>query len=198
MGETNRQSLGKTLGQLWGLIFIAALFGMGGFRLTDKAVGFTHDAGLTNPSSQMQPQGVIDYALYALLLIAGAGKAEMLFRRKFIPRTLARARDALGETAWAGDYLLAPFCMLSLYRPWQTKHLILSWVLIPAMVTLTVLFIVVVPDGPFKGAVDLGIGLALLYGAAVYVFYLLRFMGWWLGQGANPETCPFPRRDEVR
>ncbi len=197
MGEIARQPLGKTLGQLWGIVVLAAVFGMGGYRLTDKAVGFTHDRGLTNSASAMRPTSALDYALYGLLLVIGAGKAEMLFRRKFIPRTLARARDALGETGWKGDYLLAPFCMLSLYRPWQRKHLILSWVLIPAMVGLAVFFVVVVEDSPFKGAVDLGIGLALLYGAAVYLIALFRLLGWW-GQGANPETMPFPRRDEVR
>jgi hypothetical protein len=197
LGEVRRQSLGKTLGQLWGQLFLIALFGMGGFRLTDKAVGFTHDRGLTESDSPMQPRGVIDFALYGLLLVLGAGKAEMLFRRKFIPRTLARARDALGETGWKGDYPLAPFCMLSLYRPWKKKHLILSWVLIPAMVGLAVLFVAVIPDSPFKGAVDLGIGLALFYGAVVYLIYLLRFIAWWLGQGANPETMPFPRREQV-
>src|SRR5262245_14090290 len=110
LGETTKQPLGKTLGQLWGLLFLLVLFGTGGFRLTDKAVGFTHAKGLTTADSPMSPKDTLDYLLYGLLLGVGLAKGEMLFRRKFVARTLARARDALGETGWKGDYILAPFC----------------------------------------------------------------------------------------
>ncbi len=177
LGENDRQPLSKTLGQLWGLLFLTALFAMGGYRLTLKGVEL------------FKPE-LAYFLWYGVLLVLGAGKGEFLFRRQFIHRTLARGR-ALGETGRAGDYLLAPFCMLSLYRPWQRKHQIVSWVLIPAMVTLAILFLTVVPDGSFKGAVDFGIGLALAYGALIYLMYLGRFLAWWF-TGTTTQTNPLP------
>src|SRR5437667_2546781 len=98
---TGRQPLGKTLGQLWGILFLFALFSQGGYRLLLKGIGLFDQYALTS----------LDYLVYGLLLIFGVAKAEFLFRRVFIPRTLARAREALGETGWSGDYWLAPFCM---------------------------------------------------------------------------------------
>jgi hypothetical protein len=188
--ETTKQSTGKTLAQFWGIAVLGFLFGMGGYRLLMKA----YSLYTSHP-----PLDLGDYALYALLLVFGVGKAEMLFRRKFIPRTLARARDAIGETGWAGDYPLAPFLMLSLYRPWQKKHAIMSWVLIPIMVGLAVLFAIEqgVPDGTFKGAVDLAIGLALAFAALVFLVYLLRLLAWWMG-GAKAESNPLPASEPFR
>lgn len=183
MPDDTKQPNDKTMGQLWGLVFLAGLFGMGGYRLTAK--GFT----LFEPDTA--------YVLfYGLLLILGAAKGEFLFRRQFIARTLARGRQALGETGWKGDYLLAPFCMLSLYRPWQKKHMIVSWVLIPAMVTLAIVFVVADIYRPLKGAADLGVGLALVYGALIYGFYLIRLLSWWAADGrAETNPLPMPSRE---
>jgi hypothetical protein len=180
------QALGKTLGQLWGLLVLTVLFGMGGYRLTLKG------------ATLFQPEPIY-YGVYSLLLAFGAAKGEFLFRRKFIPRTLARGRDALGETGWRGDYVLAPFCMLSLYRPWQKKHAILSWVLLPVMVALAVIFARddIIPDSAFKGGVDLAIGLALAYAALVYVVYGMRFLSWWVFGPSDPATMPLPARKEI-
>src|SRR4051794_12949676 len=105
-----RQSTGKTLGQLWGILFLGLLFGMGGYRLLGKVFLPARDG---SPPLIESALTMGDYLIYAAALVFGFGKAEMLFRRKFVPRTLARARSALGETGWAGDYVLAPFCMLS-------------------------------------------------------------------------------------
>src|SRR5262245_28617215 len=90
-----RQPLGKTLGQLWGILLLMLLFGTGGYRLIAKGI----DIWRTTP-----PLESWEYFVYGFAIIFGGGKAEMLFRRAFIPRTLARARDALGETGWSGDY----------------------------------------------------------------------------------------------
>jgi hypothetical protein len=174
-----RQSWKKTLGQLWGLLFLTALFGFGAYRLLSKGIDL------------FRPEAVY-FVLYGLLTLIGAAKGEFVFRRQFINRTLARGRTALGETGWDGDYVLAPFCMLSLYRPWQTKHLVISWVLIPVMVALAILFVAVIADGPFKGAVDWGIGLALAYAALILLVYLLRFLWWLLVESANQRTIPLP------
>lgn len=179
---TPPQSFAKTLGQLWGIAFVAFIFGFGAYRLLVKGVSL-FDA---HP-----PLTALDYLIYAAAAAFAVFKAEMLFRRKFIPRALARARTALGETGWSGDYLLAPFCMLSLYRPWKRKHMILSWLILPTMILLAVAFIVWVPDGVFKGAVDLAIGAALGFAALFLVGAFVAVLMWWL-TGAKPERHPLP------
>lgn len=180
---TARQPLAKTLGQLWGCLFLLALFGMGGYRLLLKGIQIWQD----HP-----PVELWEYLIYGFLIIFGTGKAEFLFRRIFIPRTLARGREALGETGWSGDYWLAPFCMLSFYRPWQKKHQIMSFVLVPVMVGLAVYFALGEINPVLKGSVDIAIGFALAYAALVFALYLGLLLVWWLG-GANEATHPWPK-----
>ncbi|MBL8821590.1 MAG: hypothetical protein JNJ77_03310 [Planctomycetia bacterium] len=182
---SERQTLAKTLGQIWGLLALAALFGMGGYRLLNKAYSLTY----------LQTEGIpltaFDWFLYGLIILLGVGKAYAIFYRKMVPRTLARCRTALGETGWSMDYLLAPFCMLSLYRPWKKKHAILSWIVIPVMVLLAVSFVLWVPDSVFKAAVDWAVGGALAFAALLYIVALVRLLGW-LAMGAKFEQHPFP------
>jgi len=183
MGELQKQPLGRTLGQLWGILVLAVVFGMGAYRLTAKGMRlFDSEAGYY-------------YAVYAVLLVLGVAKGEFLFRRKFVPRCLARARDALLGVL---DYILAPFCMLSFYRPWSVKHAILSWAIVPIMVGLAILFASPepIPDGAFKGGVDMAIGLALAFTAAIFVVYWFRVLGWWIA-GANADSIPLPRREQI-
>ena len=190
-----RQTFGKTLGQIWGLIFLAVLFGMGGYRLMNKAYMLTHGGVIDITTGQLSYPGIpitaFDWFLYGLIILLGVGKAYGIFYRKFVPRSLARCRSALGETGWSMDYLLAPFCMLSLYRPWKIKHAILSWVLIPVMVLLAVTFILWVPNSVFKATVDWAVGGALAFTALLFVFALLRLIVW-LAMGAKFEKHPFP------
>jgi hypothetical protein len=176
-----RQPLGKSLGQIWGILLLLTLFSQGGYRLLLKGIDLFDKHALTS----------MDYFIFGVLFLFGAVKGEVLFRRVFITRTLARAREALGETGWSGDYWLAPFCMLSLYRPWQRKHQIMSLVLVPVMVGLAVYFAVGNIEPVFKGAVDLAIGFALCYAALFYLIALVRVFVWWLA-GARLESCPLP------
>ncbi len=190
-----RQTFGKTLGQFWGLIFLAVLFGMGGYRLMYKAYLLTYVGVNAEDGKSLIYPGIpitaYDWFIYGLIILLGVGKAYGIFYRKLVPRTLARCRTALGETGWSMDYLLAPFCMLSMYRPWKKKHAILSWVLIPVMVLLAVSFILWVPNRVEKAAVDWAVGGALAFAALLYVVALLRLVGW-LAMGAKFEKHPFP------
>jgi hypothetical protein len=185
------QTTARTLGQLWGLIALAALFGMGGFRLLKKAYTLTYVGTGEPPVCHGIPITWYDWAFLGACILLGLGKAYGIFYKKMIPRTLARCRTALGETGNSLDYLLAPFCMLSLYRPWKVKHAILSWLVVPVMVMLAVSFVVWVPDSIYKSSVDWGVGLALALASLVYLVALLRFLGWLL-TGAKPEHHPFP------
>lgn len=191
-----RQTFAKTLGQIWGLLALAALFGMGGYRLLNKAYLLTY-VGIIRENGKPDYPGIpmtwYDWSFYGLIILLGVGKAYGIFYRKMVPRTLARCRMALGETGWSMDYLLAPFCMLSLYRPWKRKHAILSWIIIPVMVLLAVSFILWIPDNVYKAAVDWAVGGALAFTAVLFVIALLRLLGW-LVTGANMERHPFPAR----
>jgi hypothetical protein len=180
----DRQPAGKTFAQLWGILGLGVLFGTGAYRLMHKAyVLTTSEAG--------QALTTVDWLLYGLLIPLGLVKAYVIFQKRLVPRTLARARLALGETGWWGDYPLAPLCMLSLYRPWKRKHAILSWALIPIMVTLAVCFIVVVPDSVVKAAVDWAVGLALAWAAVLYGGAFVQVLVW-AASGKRPERNPLP------
>ncbi|HMO37402.1 MAG TPA: hypothetical protein PKA06_15290, partial [Gemmatales bacterium] len=85
----------------------------------------------------------------------------------------------------------APFCMLSLYRPWKVKHAVLSWLILPLMILLAITFILWVADSPFKAAVDYAVGGALGFTALLYLYYLIRFVTW-LAAGAPSASHPFP------
>jgi hypothetical protein len=163
---STRRSWGKWLAQLWGLAFVFSVFGIGSFNLLVKGLGYLIEFDFETSLS------------YGIMLVLGFAKGEFLLRRSFVARVVARAQDALGETgAYLLDYVLAPFCMLSLYRPWLTKHAIISWVLIPIMIGLTTIFarddiVTGFKTGGYwfrgetiRGGVDFGIGFALGYAA---------------------------------
>jgi hypothetical protein len=46
-----------------------------------------------------------------------------------------------------------------------------------------------------RGPVYFAIGIALVYGACVYLMALVRFLGWWLGGAGGP--VPLPAREGV-
>ncbi|HMP60772.1 MAG TPA: hypothetical protein PKD86_15610 [Gemmatales bacterium] len=176
---TPAPSFGLFAGQVWGILFLGLLFGSGAWRLTAKAFEIIREHPLLT---------TMDYLVYGGIFLLGAAKAEFLFRRALVYRTLARARHALVTPL---DWLLAPFCMLSFYRPWQRKHQILSWIVVPVMVGLAVYFAVGDIHPTLKGSVDLAIGLALGYAALWYALALVRLVGWRL-MGAPPERHPLP------
>lgn len=179
-------------GRAWGMLVLAALFGVGGFFL------FRRSFQDWNLLQEANTSAALLYGLYGGLGLIGLVKGEMIFRRKVMARSLSRARDAIGETGWAGDAPLAPFCMLSLYRPWKTAHAISSWVLIPIMVGLAFFFrfgleamgMDKTTAALIRGPVYFAIGIALIYGLGVYAVALVRFLGWWLGGAAGPIPLP--------
>jgi hypothetical protein len=178
----------RNLGRAWGLLFLAGLFGAGGYFLLKRSL---EDWQTLLPVGEPAPVSpALVYLLYGLLAVLGLAKGEVIFRRKIVARTVARAQRAIGETGWAGDAPLAPFCLLSLYRPWQRAHAISSWLIIPLMIALAVICRVFL-DPLERGPIYFGVGLALAYASLVYVYYLVRFLAWWVAD-ARPETLPLP------
>lgn len=185
----------RNWGRAWGILVLAGLFGTGGFFLIRRSFADYHD--LVH-SYSFAPALV--GTLFLILALVGLAKGEIIFRRKVLARALTRARAAIGETGWAGDLPLAPFCMLSLYRPWKPAHAISSWVLIPLMVGLAFLFRFGIPalvgeetGAMLRGPVYFGVGVALVYGAAVYLVALGRLVSWWSSDGQE-ATMPLPER----
>lgn len=173
-------SLGLFAGQVWGIVFLMTLFGSGAYRLTAKAWQILQE----HP-----PLTALDFLVYTFILLLGAAKAEWLFRRALVRRTLARARHALLTPL---DRWLAPFCMFSFYRPWLRKHQISALILVPLMLCLAVYFAIGDIHPILKGSVDLAVGFALGYAAFWYGVALLRLIIWQL-TGAAPEHHPLPQ-----
>lgn len=178
----------------WGILCLAGLFGIGAFFLVRRSFEDWADV-IDKGTAGATVLGI----LYAVLALVGLAKGEIIFRRKVLARALTRAHSAVGETGNIIDLPLAPFCMLSMYRAWKVAHAISSWVLIPLMVGLAFFFRFGLPAmiGPETGAlvrgpVYFGIGLALAYGALVYLAALARFVGWWLGGAAGEMPLPAP------
>jgi hypothetical protein len=187
----------RNIGRAWGMFVLACLFGVGCYFLCRRSLE-DWNALMVPTQGQSPPSPVLVFTLYAVLAIVGLAKGEVIFRRKVMARSLARARSAIGETGWPGDAFLAPFCMLSLYRPWKISHALSSWLLIPLMVGLAFFFrfglagfVDPTTESLVRGSVYFGIGLALAYGALVYLAALVRFIGWWLS-GAARESMPLP------
>lgn len=193
MTSSSTQPAWRNPARAWGIFVLAALFGVGAFFLLRRAFEDWSDV-LDKGTAGVTLLGI----LYAVLALVGLAKGEVIFRRKILARALARARSAIGETGNVVDLPLAPFCMLSMYRPWKPAHAISSWVLIPLMVGLAIFFRVGLPGmigaetgALVRGPVYFGIGLALAYGAAVYLIALVRFVGWW-ASGCRPDAIPLP------
>jgi hypothetical protein len=186
----------------WGILVLGALFGVGGYFLFRRSL---EDWRLLREGGEPPFAPGLVYALYALVGLVGLVKGEIIFRRKVLARSLARARQAVGETGWIGDLPLAPFCLLSMYRPWKPAHAISSWVIIPIMVGLAFFFrfglgLLGMGDATqaiVRGPIYFGIGLALAYGSGVYAVYLLRLVAWWL-TAPTPETIPLPALEPGR
>lgn len=195
MNETDHAGW-RNWGRAWGILMLAALFGIGGFFLIKRSIA-DYKFLIGSPN---------DYApamvgtIYLILGVIGVAKGEFIFRRKVLARAMTRAHSAIGETGWKGDVPLAPFCMLSMYRPWKKAHAISSWVLIPLMVGLALLFRFVFPSivgeatgALLRGPVYFAVGLALLYAAAIYLVALGRLVSWWASDGQE-TSIPLPAR----
>ena len=176
MTETN--AAWKNWARAWGILVLAGLFAIGGYFLIKRSLVDYSDLKETYSYSP-----ILVGSLYLILALVGLAKGELIFRRKILARALTRARAAIGETSWVGDLPLAPFLMLSMYRPWKKAHAISSWVLIPLMVGLAIFFRLGLPSligesagALARGPVYFGVGLALVYGAVVYVAALAKLI----------------------
>lgn len=149
------------LGAVWGVVGVMGILGSAVARLTPIAL---------EPLQQPAVSGSVVAAYLASVAFFAYTEGYRAFHLHFSPRVAARAHH-LAEDPTRLRVLLAPlFCMG--YFGATRRRLITSW-----CVTLGVVGIIVavrfVPQ-PWRGAIDLGVCLALLWGAAVIPYFFLR------------------------
>lgn len=163
----------KQLPGLWGVAGILALVLRGAWRLSELAA----EGIATRPGPAAWSVAAV--WLVAMLYFEGYRG----FQRSFSPRAAARAR-------WLNDHprpvliVLAPlFCMGLVHA--TRRRLITSWILLLGIVGL-VAGMGAVPQ-PWRGLLDAGVAVALIYGAATVAVLYLR-----AGSGPSQVALDLP------
>jgi hypothetical protein len=149
-----------SLAGAWGIIGVVALLGQAIWKLTPMAIDAI--------------RGGLDGAHVAVLVawVAFSIYAEgyRAFQLQFSPRVVARARHLSANPRPLHVALAPAYCMGLLHA--TRKRLIVSWI-----VTLAIVGIVIVVrrlDQPWRGIVDAGVVVALVWGVVAIAVYTLR------------------------
>lgn len=119
--------------------------------------------------------------LYGLsICFNGYVKGYRVMHRSFAPRVAARALH-LSREPWSLIALVAPLYCMGLLRATR-RRLLVSWSVLVGVVGLIV--VVRRLDQPYRGIVDAGVVVGLLWGAIALVLFLLR--------GARGKQLPVP------
>jgi len=151
--------LGK-LGALWGLTGVLLLLGSAVYRLTILALGaFSY------------PFHWIHWtALFGVVLFMAYAEGYRGFQQRFSPRVAARARYLMDHPR-IFHLMLAPFfCMGFLYATKRRK--ITSYSVTTAIICLIIA--VRFLSQPWRGIIDAGVVIGLLWGIISLLFYSLR------------------------
>lgn len=149
--------LKRKLGAVWGIVGITLILGSAIFRVWPKAVDAFH-VGL-NPF-----QWVVLVLWVGFMLIS---EGYWGFQKQFSPRVAARMWQ-LAQHGQTCDLWLAPFYCVGYYGSTR-RRMITSWSL-TAGITL-IIVIVIHLSQPWRGIIDCGVALGLLYGLiSVYAF----------------------------
>lgn len=162
------------IGALWGIGGISLLLVSAIYRLSLMAIeGFHHDFGVQHWTSL----GVIVF----LMAYAEGYKG---FQKRFSPRAAARARY-LREHPSAFHSLLAPlFCMGFIHATARRRAVSLG---LTAGIVLLVILVRLVPQ-PWRGIVDTGVVIGLLWGLFTLLFYGVQALT--SGEFAYPAETP--------
>lgn len=148
------------LGALWGVLGVLASVVMGAVQLSRHAWD-----GL----AAARGAGQIGFLLAVLAFFVYL-KGYHGFQRRFAPRVVARAL-ALARRPRALDAILAPLYCMGLFRASRVR-VGLTWALFGFVVAMVVL-LGRVPQ-PWRGLVDAGVVIGLLWGAAALAVHGLR------------------------
>lgn len=156
-GRIEYMHLKRKLGAMWSIVGITLILGSAVARVWPKAV----DAFRVG----LHPFQWVVLVLWVTFMLVGEGYRG--FQLKFSPRVVARTRHLL-QHGGARDLWLAPFYSIGYYSA-SRRRIISSWSLTVG-VTLIILIVVQLPQ-PWRGIIDCGVVLGLLYGlVCVYVF----------------------------
>ncbi len=154
----------------WGVVGVLALLGQAIFRLGERALQVSaHD--LTTVQAAALAMWV-SFSLY--------GEGYRAFQLRFSPRVVARALVA-GRSANLLHALLAPAFCMSLFHATR-RGLIVAWGTV-VMVVCLVMIVSRLPQ-PWRGIIDAGVVLALLWGALAIVAFFIKA----LASGEPPKV----------
>jgi len=156
----------------WGVLGVLTLLGQAIWRLGGRALEVTAD--------DLSTTQLAVYAGWIVFSVYGEGYRA--FQRRFSPRVVARAL-ALSRSPNALHIALAPAFCMSLFHATKRGRTV-AW----STVTLVVLLVMVVSRLPYpwRGIIDGGVALALIWGAGAIVFFYLRA----ILVGAIPDVDP--------
>lgn len=165
---------------LWGVLGFCLLLVRAIWSLTPNAVAPLRDGSLTG----------LQIGLFAAWVVFMAwSEGYKGFQRQLAPRLVARGLH-LARHPRAVHALLAPFFCMGLFHATR-KRLITSWSLLSGIVALVVA--VRRLDQPWRGIVDGGVVVGLVWGLVAILVYLA------IGLGGKPlQVSPdLPESDEV-
>lgn len=162
------------LAALWGVTGVLLLLGQASWRLGAVALEALRQPGFTPAQT----------VLLAVWIVASAYlEGYRAFHQQFAPRVVARALylSAHPRPLWVA---LAPLFCMALFHATR-RRLITSWTLVVAVMTMVIL-VRRLPQ-PWRGIVDAGVVIALVWGITSVLLYSVRG---WMGQ-------PMPVPSEV-
>jgi hypothetical protein len=154
----------RKLAALWGVVGVLLLLGQAIYRLSLIAI----DAFKGAPFSWYHW-----VALVVCILFMCYAEGYKGFQLKFSPRVVSRARY-LSQHATLLQGLLAPFfCMGFFYA--SRRRMITTWILVTLMIVLVIL-VKVYTHGQWRGIIDVGVVLGLLWGCISILVYSARVL----------------------
>jgi hypothetical protein len=159
MAATKLTTKGKLIAS-WGVLGVLALLTQAIFRLGQRA--------LEAHEHQLSTTQIVVYAAWVVFSLYGEGYRA--FQLRFSPRVVARALFVGRSQNWLHAVLAPAFCM-SLFHATRRGRIV-AWGTV-AMVVCLVLLVSRLPQ-PWRGIIDAGVVLALLWGAVAIVVFFVR------------------------
>ncbi len=161
MAKASELTFVGKLAAAWGVAGVLLLLGQAMWRLTPLALEPVLDGTMTS----------FQWFLYvAWTLFNGYAEGYRGFQKAFSPRVVARA-VYLGRHRQPLHILLAPaFCMAMFHA--TRKRLIMAWGL-PGAIVILVVAVRMLPQ-PWRGIVDIGVVVGLLWGSLSIVVFFTR------------------------
>lgn len=168
----DRLSAKGLLAASWGVLGVLLLLGQAIWRLGDRAL-----TAMAYDLSPLQVATAVAWAAFSLYY-----EGYRAFQRRFSPRVVARAL-VVGRELKPLHVVLAPaFCMSFFHA--TRRGMIVAWSMVVMIVCLVLL--VSQLSQPWRGIIDGGVVLALLWGALAIVVYFAKA----LSSGAPPRVDP--------